>query len=261
MTQVAGVRPDLSLPPGGEELARAAVELEGAHPSEVIAWALQRFGRERSVVLTGLQAEGVAVADMAVAVDPQVRIVTIDTGRLPAETHEYIDTLREHFGRAIEVVHPDAALLTDFTTEHGVNAFYTSVQLRLDCCHIRKVEPLERVLGGVDAWFTGLRRTQSDRRAHTPVVEHDLAHGGIAKVNPVATWTDVQVREHLRRRGVPLHPLYSRGYTSIGCAPCTRAVQPGEHERAGRWWWEQGIDKECGIHGRPQEATEGGTAS
>jgi thioredoxin-dependent adenylylsulfate APS reductase len=243
-----------------DALARAATDLEGAHPREVIAWALQRFGRERSVVVTGLQAEGVAVVDMAVAVDPQVRVLTIDTGRLPQETYEYIDALREHFGRDIEVVHPDAALLSEYTTQNGVNGFYKSVQLRLDCCHIRKVEPLERVLQGVDAWFTGLRRTQSDRRSATPVVEHDLAHGGVAKVNPVATWSEEQVRTHLRERGVPLHPLYSKGYTSIGCGPCTRAVQPGEHERAGRWWWEEGIDKECGIHGRPETAaTEGDT--
>ncbi len=252
MTQVAG-------PLSAEELGRAAAELEGAHPREVIAWALRRFGVERSVVVTGLQAEGVAVAEMAVSLDPGVRIVTIDTGRLPAETHEYVDALRAHLGHAIEVVHPDAAMLGQYTTQNGVNAFYESVQLRLDCCHIRKVEPLERVLGGVDAWFTGLRRTQSERRGATPVVEHDIAHGGIAKVNPVAAWSAVQVREHLRERGVPLHPLYEKGYTSIGCAPCTRAVAPGEDERAGRWWWEQGIDKECGIHGRPQ-TSEGGNS-
>lgn len=251
MTQVAA-------DPRAAELAGAARELEGAHPREVIAWALRHFGVERCVVVTGLQAEGVAVAEMATGIDRRVRVVTIDTGRLPAETHEYIDTLREHLGRDVEVVHPDAAMLGEYTTQNGVNAFYRSVQLRLDCCHVRKVEPLERVLGGVDAWFTGLRRSQSERRGTTPVVEHDLAHGGIAKVNPVATWSDVQVREHLRERGVPLHPLYGKGYTSIGCAPCTRAVEPGEHERAGRWWWEQGIDKECGIHGRP--GTKGGDA-
>jgi phosphoadenosine phosphosulfate reductase len=244
------------LAPLADELQRAAQQLEAAHPREVVEWTLRRFGRERCVVVTGLQAEGVAVADMAIAVEPRVRVVTIDTGRLPAETYEYIDMLRDHFGRGIEVVHPDQALLSDYTTQNGVNGFYGSVQLRLDCCHIRKVEPLERVLGGVDAWFTGLRRTQSQRRGTTPVVEHDLPHGGVAKVNPVATWTEQQVREHLRRRGVPLHPLYARGYTSIGCAPCTRAVQPGEDERAGRWWWESGIDKECGIHGRPAGATE-----
>jgi len=249
VTQVAG--------PLSDELVRAAEDLEGRHPHDVVEWTLRRFGRERSVVVTGLQADGVAVADMAIAIEPAVRVVTIDTGRLPAATYEYIDMLRDHFGRGIEVVHPDAAMLGEYTTANGLNGFYTSLQLRLDCCHIRKVEPLERVLGGVDAWMTGLRRTQSERRGVTPVVEHDLAHGGVAKVNPVATWTEAQVREHLAQRGVPVHPLYAKGYTSIGCDPCTRAVQPGEDERAGRWWWESGIDKECGIHGRPQEATEG----
>jgi phosphoadenosine phosphosulfate reductase len=250
----------LASSPQAAELARAAADLDGAHPREVIAWALRRFGRERSVVVTGLQSEGVAVVDMAVEIDPQVRVVTIDTGRLPQETYEYIDALRQHFGRDIEVVHPDAAMLAEYTTQNGVNAFYRSVQMRLDCCHIRKVEPLERVLGGVDAWFTGLRRTQSERRSATPLVEHDLGHGGIAKVNPVAAWSEAQVREHLSARGVPQHPLYSQGYTSIGCAPCTRAIQPGEHERAGRWWWESGVDKECGIHGRPETRdTQGDT--
>ena len=233
-------------------LEGAASRLETATPQEVVAWALQRFGAERSAVVTGLQAEGVAVADMALQVDPQARIVTIDTGRLPAETYEYVDALRERWGRPIEVVHPDAALLGEYTSSFGLNAFYGSMERRLDCCHIRKVEPLERILRGVDAWMTGLRRSQSERRATTPVVELDLEHGGIAKVNPVASWSEEQVVAYLAARGVPRHPLYAKGFRSIGCAPCTRAVAPGEHPRAGRWWWEDGLDKECGIHHRPQ---------
>ncbi len=234
------------------DLDAAAARLDGAAPQEIVAWALQRFGARRTVVVTGLQAEGVAVADMAVQIAPEVRVVTIDTGRLPAESYEYIDRLRERWGRGIEVVHPDAALLSAYTSENGVNAFYSSVQLRLDCCHVRKVEPLERVLGGVDAWMTGLRRSQTERRSSTPVVERDVAHGDIAKVNPVAAWTEEQVVAYLRERDVPRHPLYDQGYRSIGCAPCTRAVGPDEHARAGRWWWENGIEKECGIHHRPQ---------
>jgi phosphoadenosine phosphosulfate reductase len=189
---------------------------------------------------------------MAVQLDPDVRVITIDTGRLPAQTHAYIDTLRERWGRGIEVIHPDAALLAEYTTANGVNAFHNSVQLRLDCCHIRKVEPLERALRDVDAWMTGLRRTQSERRRGTPVVERDLEHGGIAKLNPVAAWGEEQVVVYLRERGIPRHPLYDQGYRSIGCAPCTRAVGSDEHPRAGRWWWEDGVDKECGIHHRPQ---------
>jgi phosphoadenosine phosphosulfate reductase len=234
------------------DLDQAAARLDGAAPQEIVAWAFDRFGAARTAVVTGLQAEGVAVADIAVQIDPRVRVVTIDTGRLPAESYAYIDVLRQRWGRGIEVIHPDASLLAEYTTANGVNAFYTSVQVRLDCCHVRKVEPLERVLRGVDAWMTGLRRGQSDRRNATPVVERDVAHGDIVKVNPVAGWSEAHVAEYLERRGVPRHPLYAQGYRSIGCAPCTRAVGPDEHPRAGRWWWEDGVEKECGIHHRPQ---------
>ena len=242
----------MTLAPATSDLEQAAARLDGAQPQQIVAWTLQRFGSARTVVVTGLQAEGVAVADMAVQIDPEVRIATIDTGRLPAESYEYIDALRRRWDRGIEVISPDAALLTEYTTLNGVNAFYSSVQLRLDCCHIRKVEPLERLLRGVDAWMTGLRRSQTERRGDTPVVERDLAHGDIVKVNPVAAWSEEQVIEYLRDREVPRHPLYEQGYRSIGCAPCTRAVGPDEHPRAGRWWWENGIEKECGIHHRPQ---------
>jgi len=242
----------VTLAPATSDLEQAAARLDGAQPQQIVAWTLQRFGSARTVVVTGLQAEGVAVADMAVQIDPEVRIATIDTGRLPAESYEYIDALRRRWDRGIEVISPDAALLTEYTTQNGVNAFYDSVQLRLDCCHIRKVEPLERLLRGVDAWMTGLRRSQTERRGDTPVVERDLAHGDIVKVNPVAAWSEEQVIEYLHARELPRHPLYAQGFRSIGCAPCTRAVGPDEHPRAGRWWWENGIEKECGIHHRPQ---------
>lgn len=243
------------------DLEAAAARLANASPQEVVAWALAQFESGRIAVVTGLQAEGVAVADMAIQVDSRVRVATIDTGRLPAETYRYIDALREHWGRAIEVVHPDAALLSEYTSAHGLNGFYTSMQLRLDCCHIRKVEPLERILHGADAWMTGLRRTQSERRASTPVVERDVEHGDIVKVNPVAGWDEAQVMAYLAEREVPRHPLYDKGFRSIGCEPCTRAVAPGEHPRAGRWWWEDGVDKECGIHHRPEiDGTDGAAA-
>jgi phosphoadenosine phosphosulfate reductase len=233
------------------DLAGAAARLDGTSPQTIVRWALDSYPPGRVAVVTGLQADGVAIADMALAVDPEVRILTIDTGRLPEASHEYIDELRRHFGRAIEVVLPDRGEVERFVTEHGVNPFYDSVERRLDCCHHRKVAPLERVLESVDCWMTGLRRTQSVGRATTPVVQRDQAHGGVVKVNPLAAWSDHQVFAYLASRGVPLHPLYAQGYTSIGCAPCTRATVAGEDPRAGRWWWEQGLDKECGIHGRP----------
>ena len=234
------------------ELLLERARLDTASPDEVIGWALSRFPSERRVVVTGLQADGVAVADMAIAADPTVRVLTIDTGRLPEATHWYLDELRAHWGRGIEVVLPESAEVESFVGEHGSNPFRRSVALRLDCCHIRKVAPLERVLAGVDCWMTGLRRGQSERRATTSVIDIDERHGGVVKVNPVATWSEDAVTEYLTQRSVPLHPLYDAGYRSIGCAPCTRAVSADEDARAGRWWWEDGVDKECGMHMTPE---------
>ncbi|HEX4754421.1 MAG TPA: phosphoadenylyl-sulfate reductase [Candidatus Dormibacteraeota bacterium] len=243
-----------------QELVLARALLGDATAADVIAWALARFAAERRVVVTGLQSEGVAVADMAIALDPSVRVLTIDTGRLPQATHEYLDTLRDHWGRGIEVIHPDTEQLEAFTGNHGTNPFYASAQLRLDCCHVRKVAPLDRALKGVECWLTGVRRGQSAGRATAERLDIDLRHRGIVKVNPLATWTGDTVHAYLREHGVPVHPLYAQGYTSIGCAPCTRPVSAGEDARAGRWWWESGIEKECGIHATPVLATAGAPA-
>jgi len=225
-------------------------DYEARHPSEIIGWAIDTFDRRRRVVVTSLQAEGVAIADMALAFDRDVRLVTIDTGRLPEETLAYLDTLRRRWDRSIEVVTPDAAELQPFLARNGVNPFYESVDLRLRCCELRKVRPLQRVLADVDCWFSGLRRDHSQERSQVELIEFDAEHGGIVKINPLAAWSTDDVHDYLRRQRLPLHPLYAAGYTSIGCAPCTRAVRPGEDARAGRWWWEQDVAKECGIHGR-----------
>jgi phosphoadenosine phosphosulfate reductase len=243
------------------ELTGILAALEGAPPPEVVGWAVERYPGRRTVVVTSLQAGGMAVVDMALRVDPEARIVTIDTGRLPDPTYAYLDRVRAHFGRRIEVAFPDREDVERFTTEHGVNCFRASVERRLDCCRLRKVEPLGRVLAGVDCWLTGLRREGSARRRTIPVVELDREHGDILKVNPLAAWEETDVLAYLRERGLPLHPLYERGYRSIGCAPCTRPVGPGEDARAGRWWWERGVEKECGLHGRPAvPAGDGRTA-
>jgi len=239
------------------ELADVRGRLQ-TRPRDLVAWALARFAPERRVVVTGLQVEGVAVASMALELDPTVRLLTIDTGRLPRATHRYLAELRAHWDRDIEVVHPDPRQLDTFTRHHGVDAFYRSPQLRLDCCHIRKVAPLERALADVDCWMTGLRREQSAGRATTPAIELDDRHGRIVKVNPIAGWTDVQVRAYVEERGVPVHPLYAQSYRSIGCDPCTRPVAANEDRRAGRWWWEQGSEKECGIHAAPLRVVPAG---
>jgi phosphoadenosine phosphosulfate reductase len=243
-----------------DELARTARRLEAGHPREIIRWAMGRFAPERTAVVTSLQADGMAVVDMALRIDPEVRIVTIDTGRLPEETYAYLDRVRAYYGRRIEVRFPDRAAVETFTSAHGVNAFRDSVERRLACCTVRKVEPLDRLLAGLDCWLTGLRRDHSARRRWVGVVELDTVHGGVVKVNPVAAWDEAATRAYLAEHEVPLHPLYERGYRSLGCAPCTRAVGEGDDPRSGRWWWEQGIDKECGIHGRPAQLAQGRTA-
>ena len=154
-------------------------------------------------------------------------------------------------GIDIKVYYPDPKKLAQMVTKHGINPFYHSVSLRLLCCEVRKVNPLNRVLQNLDAWITGLRRSQSQTRANVRKVEVDRDHGNIIKVNPLADWSEQQVWEYIRANQLPYNQLYDQGYSSIGCAPCTRPVVPGEDQRAGRWWWENGVPKECGIHLRP----------
>lgn len=247
---------------GADEASDAEVAAAAriGEPRALVAWALRRFPRGRVALVTGLQAPGVAVLDMALEIDPAVRVVTVDTGRLPDDTYAYIDALRDHYGCRIEVLLPEPGPLEAHVAALGVNAFRRSVQARLDCCHHRKVAPLERALEGLDCWITGLQRSQSPGRAATPRVQRDHRHGGIVKVNPLADWSEADAHAHLAARGVPPHPLYAQGYRSIGCAPCTRAVAEGEDSRAGRWWWETGVEKECGIHGPPGRVAAGGAA-
>jgi thioredoxin-dependent adenylylsulfate APS reductase len=227
-----------------EELNRAFAD---APPQDTLRWAIECFG-ERLAFVTSFQAEGMAILDMAWRIDPTIRVVTVDSGRLPGETHELIDRVRERYRVTVEVYAPDATELESFVRVEGVNPFYHSVTLRLRCCDIRKVAPLRRALRGYDAWVTGRRRDQSTTRRSIPTVEFDDEHGGPIKLNPLARWTAEQVWEYTHERGVPYNALYDQGYTSIGCAPCTRPTRSGEDPRAGRWWWEGETPKECGIH-------------
>jgi phosphoadenosine phosphosulfate reductase len=233
----------LSLP----EIAAAADRLEARPAEELVAWALGEFG-DRFAIVTSFQIEGMVVLDLVRRLDPAVRVLTLDTGRLPEETYELIETVRTRFGVRVELVAPDPAAVAAMTAEHGPNLFRRDQALRRLCCQVRKVDPLGRALAGLDAWSTGLRRDGGPARAGTAKVEPDLAHGGIVKLNPLADWTREQVWAYAHANQVPVHPLHEQGYTSIGCTPCTRAVLPGEDERGGRWWWEAGPDKECGLH-------------
>ena len=244
------------------EAQRWGAEWESRSAEDVTRWALDTFG-PRVAISTSFQADSMVVLDMAHRIDPGVRVLTVDTGRLPQETYDLIDRVRERYGIAVEVYYPDQDRLRELVSTYGANLFHRSVSLRLLCCEARKVDPLNLALAGLDAWITGLRRSQSSTRSGIGKIEADPAHGDIVKVNPLADWSDEQVWSYIRANDVPYNALYDKGYTSIGCAPCTRPTQPGEDPRAGRWWWEVGIPKECGMHmslngGTPHSKNESG---
>ena len=214
----------------------------------VLRWAYESF--PRVAIVASLQAESSVLIDMAVRISQDRSVLTIDTGRLPQETHDMIDRVRERYGVEVHVLAPDPDEVRKMVAAGGANLFYRSPELRRLCCDVRKSRPLTRALESYDAWVTGIRRSQMSTRAQTPVVAVDSEHGGIAKIAPLAAWSEEEVWSYIRDHKVPYHPLYDRSYTSIGCAPCTRATRPGEDPRGGRWWWEQGEVKECGLHWR-----------
>ena len=229
------------------DVEAVAARLARRPAEEVVAWAVGTFG-DRFAIVTAFQAEGMVILDLARRVDPAVRVVTIDTGRLPQATHDFVDSVRARYGLDVEVVAPDAAAIEALVRRHGQNLFRRDVALRQLCCHVRKVEPLNRALREVHAWASGLRRHSGPARDHVPKFQVDRGHGGILKLNPLADWSREQVWAYVEAHHVPVHPLYGEGYTSIGCGPCTRPMRPGEDERAGRWWWEASSDRECGLH-------------
>ena len=232
-----------------------ALQAEQMAAQDVVRLAHDRFGR-RVALSSSFGAEDMVLIDMLMCVDPQARIVTLDTGRLPQETYNVMDATRERYGAAIEVFFPQADAVQAMVAKHGVNLFYHSVDLRKLCCGIRKTEPLKRALAGLDAWITGLRREQSVTRTAVHKIEWDESNQ-LIKVNPLADWTQDDVWTYIREHNVPYNALHDRGYPSIGCAPCTRAIQPGEDQRAGRWWWEHPETKECGLHVAPQLKVDG----
>ena len=227
------------------EAGEIAVELDDQTPQEVLSWALDRFGRELAIC-SSFQAEGCALIDMAHRIDPGVRVFTIDTGRTPQETYDLIDKMRARYGIRVETFMPDTEVVQKMVTRHGNNLFHHDVNLRLLCCQVRKVLPLRRALMNYSAWVTGLRRDQWATRSNIRKIEIDHDHGGIVKLAPLADWTEEEVWDYLRANDVPYNSLHDRGYPSIGCWPCTRAVQPGEDDRAGRWAGK--VKKECGLH-------------
>ena len=213
-----------------------------------------------AVLASSFGAEDMVLLDLIARENLPIRIFTLDTGRLPEETHALIDRVRRRYGLPIDIYAPDTRRLQAFVRENGVNAFYDGVELRKACCAVRKTEPLQRALVAKGAWVTGLRRAQSVTRAQVALEEFDTVHS-IPKFNPLADWSEADVWSYLRGRNVPYNALHDRGYASIGCAPCTRAIQPGEDVRAGRWWWEAPEHKECGLHPRPTAVSAGAAAA
>jgi phosphoadenosine phosphosulfate reductase len=195
--------------------------------------------------------EDMVILDLIASLDLPVEVFTLDTGRLHDETYAFIESVRQRYGLPIRLYAPEASDVEPFVAAHGPNPFYQSVALRKECCELRKVRPLARALAGKNLWIAGLRRDQSATRAETPILALDAQHG-LMKLSPLADWHDEDVWAYVRTNDVLTHPLHQRGFPSIGCAPCTRAVTPGEDPRSGRWWWEASAERECGIHIDPQ---------
>ncbi len=210
---------------------------------------LARIAAEFSpaVFASSLAAEDMVLTDLILKAGLPIGIFSLETGRLHPETLAVLEQVKSTYGYDVKLYKPQDAAVDDYVASHGLNAFYDSVEMRRECCRIRKVEPLGRALAGNKAWVTGQRRSQSSTRAQLDIEEDDPAHG-MTKFNPLADWSEEDVWNYIRANNVPYNALHDQGFPSIGCAPCTRAVQPGEDVRAGRWWWENPDSKECGLH-------------
>lgn len=209
--------------------------------------------RAKPALASSLGAEDMVLTDLIDRYGLAIDVFTLDTGRLPQETYDLMERVRQRYNVALTVYAPETPAVEEYVARHGPNAFYQSVMLRRECCYIRKVKPLKRALAGRDAWITGQRRAQSATRQDLAFEEWDTENE-LAKYNPLADWSGDEVWAYIRRHAVPTNALHDAGYSSIGCAPCSRAIAPGETERAGRWWWEQPEHKECGLHVREQSS-------
>ena len=229
----------------------AAFETKLHSSQQVLAQAGDQF--ERITFANSLGAEDIVLTDLLWRYAPQVDIFTLDTGRLHPETYALLARLENRYQRQIRIQFPRGEAVETLVADQGINGFYHSIENRKSCCFVRKVEPLKRALQGFDAWVTGLRRSQSVTRTSVESIEQDSAFG-LFKINPLLDWDGADVWHYIRQHNLPYNALHDQGYPSIGCAPCTRAVAPGEHERSGRWWWEQAETRECGLHRKREVA-------
>ena len=223
-------------------------QLATQSPQEIIRYALESFD---NIAISFSGAEDVVLIDMAAKIGKRFQVFSLDTGRLHAETYQFIETVRKHYNIDIDVVMPEASKVEQLVKAKGLFSFYKDDHK--ECCGIRKIAPLRKQLLKVDAWITGQRRDQSPgTRADVPVIQDDKAFArpneSLTKFNPLANWTSKQVWDYIRENNVPYNALHDQGFVSIGCEPCTRPTGPGQHEREGRWWWEEATKKECGLH-------------
>lgn len=196
---------------------------------------------------SSLGAEDMVLTDIIARNRLDISMFSLDTGRLPQETYDLMQEVRNHYAVPLQVYFPDSALVEEYVAQHGINGFYDGVENRKGCCFVRKVEPLRRALAGKGAWITGMRRDQAVTRGTLEVSAYD-ADNGLQKLNPLLDWSNKDVWAYIRQHDVPYNKLHDQFYPSLGCAPCTRSVTPGEDIRSGRWWWENPEDKECGLH-------------
>jgi phosphoadenosine phosphosulfate reductase len=225
-----------------------AAAMERSSAEEILTWAIGKYHPRLTLSASFGAPEGMVLLDMMHRIDPASRVFSLDTGRIPQETYDLMDRVRDRYDKHIDVLFPDSDDVQRMVRERGMNSFYESLENRKHCCRIRKVEPLRRHLADYDAYVTGLRRDQNVTRKDTPKVELDVGNGGLLKINPIADWTHEQVMEYVGEHKVPTNRLHAEGYPSVGCAPCSRAIGPGDDPRAGRWWWENEETKECGLH-------------
>jgi phosophoadenylyl-sulfate reductase (thioredoxin)/thioredoxin-dependent adenylylsulfate APS reductase len=229
-----------------ERIGKLNTALANADARKALDLVIKEFG-DKIVFASSLGAEDQVITEMIAGIDKRVKIFTLDTGRLFPETYETLERTTNRYGMPIEVFFPNAEHVEAMVRSRGINLFYETVENRKLCCHIRKIEPLTRAFTGMEAWICGLRREQSVTRQDMKMVEWD-DQNKLIKINPLIDWTETQVWHYIKEKNIPYNKLHDQGFPSIGCQPCTRAIQPGEDIRAGRWWWESPQNKECGLH-------------
>ena len=228
------------------------IDFEAKSSEELLRWSMDQYG-DKAGLASSFGMEDMVLIDMIAKLNGPITIFTLDTGRLHEETYELMDRVRSKYGLEIKTYFPDRDKVENLVRGKGFFSFRESVDNRKECCYIRKVEPLNRALGELKAWITGLRRSQGITRTDIPKVLEDADHPPLIKINPLAEWSEEQVMNYIIENNVPINILHKKNYPSIGCAPCTRRVEQGEDIRAGRWWWENPEHKECGLHNRPDQ--------